>query len=97
MNDSVGFIGGGRVVRIILEGWARAKTTPARVVVTDPNRAVLGKLAERFPAIRVAADATEAAGQDVVFLATPPPLLAAAAGGARRRDFALEAYSDWGI
>ena len=35
--ESVGFIGGGRIARIMLEGWSRADAMPARVVVSDTN------------------------------------------------------------
>jgi pyrroline-5-carboxylate reductase len=80
MNQSIGFIGGGRVARIFLEGWARAQKLPARIVVADPNADTLAKLKARFPAIETTADSTMAAAQDVVFLATHPPVLPETAG-----------------
>ncbi|MBI5771793.1 MAG: NAD(P)-binding domain-containing protein [Verrucomicrobia bacterium] len=92
MKDSVGFIGGGRVVRILLGGWAKADQMPARVVVTDPNREALDRLAAEFPTIDVTSGVAEAAGQDIVFLATHPPALAAAAvplASQLRRDAVL--------
>ena len=49
--NSIGFIGGGRVVRIFLEGWARAKKSPAQVVVADPNGDARVKWPARFPSI----------------------------------------------
>jgi pyrroline-5-carboxylate reductase len=36
-NRSVGFIGGGRVARILLGGLKRAGQLPDRVVVSDSN------------------------------------------------------------
>ena len=36
-NKSIGFIGGGRVTRIFLEGWKRANDLPANIVVSDCN------------------------------------------------------------
>jgi len=83
MNQpTIGFIGGGRVARIILGGWTRAQKLPVRLVVADPNADTLAKLKARFPAIETTADLATAAAQDVVFLATHPPVLAEAAGRA---------------
>lgn len=81
-TPTVGFIGGGRVARIFLEGWTRAQARPARVVVADPNSDTLARLKARFPAIEISTDTAEAAAQDVVFLATHPPVLTEAAGRA---------------
>ncbi|MBI5689023.1 MAG: NAD(P)-binding domain-containing protein [Verrucomicrobia bacterium] len=80
MNQpTIGFIGGGRVARIILGGWNHAQALPARIVVADPNAEGLARLKARFPSVETTADAAVAAGQDVVFLATHPPVLAEAA------------------
>lgn len=74
---SAGFIGGGRVTRILLGGWARAGALPKRVLVHDPDQTALEALSaigvsfERVPA-------REAAGADVVFIALHPPAIAAA-------------------
>ena len=83
MNDqSIGFIGGGRVAFILLAGWTRAGGLPGRIVVADPNGAALGRLKARFPSIETTGDIAAAAAQDLVFLATHPPALAEAAGRA---------------
>jgi pyrroline-5-carboxylate reductase len=79
---SIGFLGGGRVARIFLEGWTRANKLPARLVIADPNADTLVKLKMRFPSIEPTADLAAAAAQDIVFLATHPPALAEAAGRA---------------
>ena len=82
MSDkSVGFIGGGRVTRIFLEGWKRAKGLPAKIVVSDSNAESLAKLKTRFPEVQTAAESGVAAAQDIVFLAVHPPAMAAAAAG----------------
>lgn len=45
MNQrSIGFIGGGRVTRILLEGWRRAQVWPARLVASDRQAEVLQRL-----------------------------------------------------
>ena len=77
-HKSAGFIGGGRVTRILLGGLKRAGQLPGRVVVSDGNAEALSKLKAAFPEIAAASgDNRQAAAQDIVFLALPP----AAIGG----------------
>ena len=79
-TKTIGFIGGGRVTRIILEGLDREHKLPAQIVVSDANPAPLAKLKERFPQISTApGDNAKAANQDIVFLAVHPPAMAEAA------------------
>jgi len=80
-NRTIGFVGGGRVTRIFLEGWRRADTLPANVVVSDCNGEVLAKLKAGFPAINAASGNGAAASQDIVFLAVHPPVMADVASG----------------
>lgn len=81
-KQTIGFIGGGRITRIILAGWTHAQQLPARIVVADPNVDTLAKLKARFPSIATTGDIALAAAQDLVFLATHPPVIAEAAGRA---------------
>jgi pyrroline-5-carboxylate reductase len=81
-SPTIGFVGGGRIARIFLEGWTRAEKLPARIVVSDPNAATLAALKARFPSIETAAETRAAASQDVVFLATHPPVMTEAATAA---------------
>ncbi len=74
MYDSIGFIGAGRIARIMLGGWKRAGALPARVSVCDPSQEALEKLRGACPEARVAALA-EVAGADLVFGALHPPAL----------------------
>jgi pyrroline-5-carboxylate reductase len=80
-NKTIGFIGGGRIARIFLEGWQRAAQLPAKVVVSDCNAETLAKLQARFPAIETSAQSAAAVAQDIVFLAVHPPVLAEVATG----------------
>lgn len=75
-TKSVGFIGGGRITRIFLEGWRRANALPANIVVSDCNTDTLAKLKTQFPGVTVAAEASAAAARDIVFLAVHPPVMA---------------------
>ena len=69
---NIGFIGGGRVTKILLHGFKNKNVKIEKVVVTDTNPEVLANLKKQFPEI-VAADAKHAAGQDIVFIALHPP------------------------
>ncbi len=74
MHDTIGFIGGGRITRIMLGGWARAGVLPAGVRVHEPGAAALDNLRAQFPGIQLASLA-DTAGSDVVFAALHPPAL----------------------
>lgn len=78
MNDkSIGFIGGGRIARVILGGWQRAGKLPASVVVSDTNEAALAAVKKQCATVRTAAnDNKQAASQDIVFIAVHPPAIA---------------------
>jgi pyrroline-5-carboxylate reductase len=77
-DKSIGFIGGGRITRIFLEGWTRAQKLPASITVSDPNAETLTKLKARFPGIRTTPDNAQGAGGGIVFLAVHPPAMAEA-------------------
>jgi pyrroline-5-carboxylate reductase len=74
-SRTAGFIGGGRVTRILLESWQRASQWPSRIVVCDPNADALAKLQTRFPGIETG-PASAVAAQSVIFLAVHPPVMA---------------------
>jgi pyrroline-5-carboxylate reductase len=84
--DSVGFVGGGRIARIMVEGWHHAAALPGDIVVSDPNQATLDALSARFPSVKTClGDNCKPAEQSVVFLGLHPaafgealPALAAA-------------------
>ena len=76
MNTSIGFIGGGRVTRILLEGWKRANALPARVVVSDCSAEALVRLKARFAWVETVAASSLAAALDFVILAVHPPAMA---------------------
>jgi pyrroline-5-carboxylate reductase len=80
-NKTIGFIGGGRITRIFLEGWTRAGKLPGSITVSDPNAETLTKLKERFPAISITPENARAAAGDIVFLAVHPPVMADTASG----------------
>ena len=78
----IGFIGGGRITRIFLEGWKRQNVLPAKIVVSDCNAETLAKLKAQFPGIETAlGNSAAAASQDIVFLAVHPPVMVEVAAG----------------
>src|SRR3972149_6003511 len=71
---SVGFIGGGRITRILLTGFNRVAFTPSQIGVADPNESAVERLRARFERLEVTpGDNCAAAAQDIVFLAIHPP------------------------
>jgi pyrroline-5-carboxylate reductase len=74
MKHSVGFIGGGRVTKILLQGFKNKNVKFDKVVVTDTNPEVLGNLKKQFSDI-ITNDGISAAEQDIVFIALHPPMV----------------------
>lgn len=71
----VGFIGGGRVARILVGGWRRAGALPDVILVNEPDDAAFLKLAGLCPGAG-RSPMEEAAAADVVFIALHPPVFA---------------------
>lgn len=79
-QPTIGFIGGGRVARILLGGWRRAEVEVSQVVVCEPDDAAFAALETAVPGVTLGRDdASVAAMQSVVFLAVHPPKLSEAA------------------
>lgn len=72
--NGVGFIGGGRIVRVFLSGWKQANCMPSAVTVSDPSAEALAKLKSMFPQVQTTTDNAVPAGQEIVFLAIHPPV-----------------------
>jgi len=71
---SIGFIGGGRVTKILLQGFKNKNVNLSKIVVTDTNPEVLANLKKQFPEVE-SSDAATAARQDIVFIALHPPVV----------------------
>jgi pyrroline-5-carboxylate reductase len=74
MKHSIGFIGGGRVTRILLQAFKNKNAQFSKIVVTDTNPDVTGNLKKSFPAIQVD-NASVATSQDIVFISLHPPVV----------------------
>lgn len=74
MNKSIGFIGGGRITRILLKAFKNRNLELNNVMVYDVNRETCKKLNQDFPAIRIT-DLNSAVTRDIVFIALHPPVI----------------------
>jgi pyrroline-5-carboxylate reductase len=53
MKQSIGFIGGGRVTRILLQAFKNKNTSFSKILVTDTNKDVADNLKKAYPDIRI--------------------------------------------
>ena len=74
MKHSLGFIGGGRVTKILLQGFKNKDVKFEKIVVADTNPEVLANLKNHFTEIEIS-DAANAARQDIIFIALHPPVI----------------------
>ncbi len=74
-TSSLGFIGGGRITRIFLQGFSNKKALPKNILVFEPNIEIRDTLLKEFPQVIAAGSAAEAAEQEVVFIAVHPPVV----------------------
>lgn len=82
LTKSIGFVGGGRVARILLGGWRHAGVKLGDVVISDPDDSAINRLQASSAGIDIhRGDILTAARQAVVFLAVHPPAIADVLGG----------------
>jgi pyrroline-5-carboxylate reductase len=74
MKKTIGFIGGGRVTKILLQGFKNKKLNFRKVVVADTNPEVITNLKKIFPEVE-AGDVFAAAQQEIVFISLHPPMV----------------------
>jgi len=74
MKQSIGFIGGGRVTRILLQAFKNKNAHFSKIVVTDTNPDVSGNLKKSYSYVQVDS-ASVAASQDIVFISLHPPVV----------------------
>jgi pyrroline-5-carboxylate reductase len=74
-STSLGFIGGGRITRIILHALANKQSELPSVLVCDTSPDVLKALRSLFPKIQITDSCEVTARQDIVFIALHPPVI----------------------
>lgn len=73
---TIGFIGGGRITRILLQGFKNANTSFDNIYVYETNAEVSDALKKDYPQIAISGnDASKAASSGWVFVALHPPVL----------------------
>lgn len=72
---TIGFIGAGRIARIMLEGWKRAGSLPEAVVVHDTSADRAARLSAIAPEVTVGG-LSDAAAADLIIVGLHPPVLA---------------------
>ncbi len=72
---TIGFIGGGRVTKIVLQALANRQIEWPSVQVCDTNTEVLKALQQQFPKIQITGSCELVAKQDIVFIALHPPVI----------------------
>lgn len=75
MDKTIGFIGGGRITKILLTGFKKAEISLDNIVISDKSADVLNSLKEDFPEIEIVQDNETVAAQDLVFIAIHPPVM----------------------
>src|SRR5664280_1052873 len=74
MKQSIGFIGGGRVTRILLQAFKNKNAQFSKIAVTDTNKEITDNLKKVYPEIQIE-DSSVTASQDIVFLSLHPPVV----------------------
>jgi pyrroline-5-carboxylate reductase len=73
---TLGFIGGGRITRILLNGFKNANVSLGKITVYETNETVLNALKADYPQIATSGtDSSMAASSDWVFISLHPPVL----------------------
>ena len=73
---TIGFIGGGRITKIILQAFKNAEISFEKVSVFDTNNEVLLKLKSKFPSIQITTDdLANVANSEVLMIALHPPVV----------------------
>ncbi len=73
-TPTIGFIGGGRITRILLQAFGNKKINLVQATVYDTNPDVTEKLLKRFPDIHIGT-LEQTASQEIVIMALHPPMV----------------------
>ncbi len=73
--NSVGFIGGGRITRIILQALKNKEVSLEKILIYDINEDALNSLRQNYPYVTVTNTLIDAAKMDLVILAVHPPVV----------------------
>jgi len=75
-NIKLGFIGGGRVTRIILQAFKNSNVSFKKINIFDTNNEVLSRINNDFPGVNTTTeDIRTVANNEIVFIALHPPVI----------------------
>ena len=74
-TNSIGFIGGGRITKIFLQGFKNKSVVFETIKVYEPDVETINTLSIAFPEIKKADVVEDAAGMQIVIIAVHPPLV----------------------
>jgi pyrroline-5-carboxylate reductase len=73
---TIGFIGGGRITRILLQAFKHANVSFEKIYIYETNETVLNALKSKYHHIEASSvDITQAASSELIFIALHPPVL----------------------
>ena len=72
---NIGFIGGGRITRIFLQGFKNANIKLDSILAYDINVETLSNLKSKFPDITTTINLNDIAGAELIILALHPPVI----------------------
>ena len=74
-TKSIGFIGGGRITKIFLQGFKNQEIEFSSIKVCDTNNDTLTELKKIFPEIETTDSLADVVRQEIVFIALHPPVI----------------------
>lgn len=74
-TTSIGFIGGGRITKIFLQGFRNQQIKFRSIIVCDINTNTLNGLKQNFPEITTTDTPADASTQEIIFIALHPPVI----------------------
>ncbi len=74
-TKTLGFIGGGRITRIILQAFTNRNVKFDSIIVFEPDVQTAANLREVFPTVEISRSVEAPARQDIIFLAIHPPVM----------------------
>jgi pyrroline-5-carboxylate reductase len=83
MKMTIGFVGGGRIARILITALVKKGIDPASIAVSESSDAARAILFGECPGLKERSQAEIAATSDIIFLALPPAAIGEAIGSGR--------------
>ena len=71
----IGFIGGGRITRIMLQAFTNRSVGFDSIKVFEPDHVASKRLRKEFPDVEITSSNIEPAQQDILFIAVHPPVV----------------------